>query len=216
MCISKIISKISILNPVKSPNPTLSTFGIATPSHNLRHEHLSQIIPQMPASGGMAQFAQCFGLDLADALAGHVEVAADFLQRVVFSVGQPKRSSSTWHSRSERAASACCICSRSISREAASNGSRASTSSMKSPNWEASSSPTTGPSSENGSSENCRTRSTLAVARSRRCLSSGSSYASSARARRMACKSSRGRNPDSSASSSTVVGSRPNCWTSVR
>ncbi len=51
-------------------------------------EQLRQIIPQMPAPRRMPQLPQRLGFDLADALARHVEVAADFLQCVVLAVNQ--------------------------------------------------------------------------------------------------------------------------------
>ena len=42
----------------------------------------------MTAAGGMPQLPQRLGFDLADAFAGHVEVAADLLQGVVLAVDQ--------------------------------------------------------------------------------------------------------------------------------
>ena len=47
---------------------------------------LTQVIPQMPAAGWMAQFAQGLGLDLADAFTRHVKVAADLFQSMVFPI----------------------------------------------------------------------------------------------------------------------------------
>jgi hypothetical protein len=42
-----------------------------------------QKAPELPAPAWMLQLAQRLGLDLADALAGHRELLADFLQRVI-------------------------------------------------------------------------------------------------------------------------------------
>ena len=47
---------------------------------------LAQIIAQVAAAGGMAQFAQGLGFDLADALAGDLEILADLFQGVVLAV----------------------------------------------------------------------------------------------------------------------------------
>ena len=51
----------------------------------LRTGNLFQVeeASQLFRAGGVAQFPQGFGLDLADALTGHVELLADFFQRVV-------------------------------------------------------------------------------------------------------------------------------------
>ncbi len=41
---------------------------------------------QLPDAGGVAHFPQSLGLDLADALAGDLELAADFLERAAVAV----------------------------------------------------------------------------------------------------------------------------------
>ena len=41
---------------------------------------------ELPDAGGVAHFPQCLGLDLADALAGDLELAADFLERAAVAV----------------------------------------------------------------------------------------------------------------------------------
>ena len=41
---------------------------------------LFQVVAEFAGAGGVAEFADGFGLDLADALAGYAEFAADFLQ----------------------------------------------------------------------------------------------------------------------------------------
>ena len=40
---------------------------------------LFQVVAEFAGAGGVAEFADGFGLDLADALAGYAEFAADFL-----------------------------------------------------------------------------------------------------------------------------------------
>ena len=45
-----------------------------------------QVIAQLAAASRVAQLPQRLGFDLADALAGHVEVAADLLQRMVLPI----------------------------------------------------------------------------------------------------------------------------------
>ena len=49
-----------------------------------------EIIAQVPAAGRMAQLAQGFGFDLADALARNVKVLSHLFQRMVLPVDQAK------------------------------------------------------------------------------------------------------------------------------
>src|SRR5713226_1934570 len=51
-------------------------------------QHLVQVILQLAAAAGMAQFAQGLGLNLTDALAGDVELFAHFLQRAAAAIVQ--------------------------------------------------------------------------------------------------------------------------------
>src|SRR5262245_27458790 len=46
--------------------------------------------PELLGPRGMAELAEGLGLDLADALTGHGEVLAHFLERVLAAVGEPE------------------------------------------------------------------------------------------------------------------------------
>jgi hypothetical protein len=47
-----------------------------------------QVVAELLAAGGVAQLGEGLGLDLADALAGHAELAADLLQGAGVAVGE--------------------------------------------------------------------------------------------------------------------------------
>src|SRR3990172_12174193 len=49
-----------------------------------------QECPELAAAGGVAQLAQCFRFDLADALAGYREALADLFERALAAVFQAK------------------------------------------------------------------------------------------------------------------------------
>src|ERR1700690_4193327 len=58
-----------------------------------QHELVSNPVherPQFSRAGGMTELSQRFGFDLADAFPGHCERLADFLERVLAAVFQPK------------------------------------------------------------------------------------------------------------------------------
>src|SRR5580658_7168391 len=50
-----------------------------TPSSLVIHQEATQLL----ATAWMAQLAQCLGFDLTNALAGHIELLTDFLERVI-------------------------------------------------------------------------------------------------------------------------------------
>ena len=54
------------------------------------HEKLLEVVLELPAPGRVAELAERLRLDLADALAGHVELLADFLERPGPAVLQPE------------------------------------------------------------------------------------------------------------------------------
>ena len=55
-----------------------------------REKKLPQIFPQLFATRWVAEFPQRFRFYLADALAGDIEIIADFFQGVVFAIHQTK------------------------------------------------------------------------------------------------------------------------------
>ena len=50
----------------------------------------SKIVAQVTAARGMAQFAQGFGFDLADALAGDIKILTNLFERMVLAIEQTK------------------------------------------------------------------------------------------------------------------------------
>ena len=89
----------------------------------------------------MTQLSEGLGLDLADALPGDVELLSHLFQGTGPSVLDAEAQRSTFSSRGVRVDSTSTSCSFSRVKEAASAGSLASSSGMKSPRWLSSSSP---------------------------------------------------------------------------
>ena len=64
---------------IRNPNRGNSMARRRMLSGRLLVEETAQVI----GAGGVAQFAQCLGLDLTDPLAGHIELLADFFEGMV-------------------------------------------------------------------------------------------------------------------------------------
>ncbi len=98
-------------------------------------------VAQLLAAAGMAELPQRLRLNLAYALTGHVELLPHLFQGPGLPSSMPKRSRRTFSSLGVSVESTVMSCSLSRVKEAASEGSEASSSGMKSPRWLSSSSP---------------------------------------------------------------------------
>ena len=131
------------------PLPSVSRGDRRSPPRMLSSGKLDEAF-EMADARRVAHFAQCFGFDLADALAGDLESLADLLQGCRGKPStRPNRCSTTSRSRSVSVSSTSLIFPLRMLKLARSIGLSACTSSMKSPTLVPSASPT-GDSSEMG------------------------------------------------------------------